>query len=117
MTIIDTGELLEYLEGDVALLQDAYEIFCDENQVALSDLQAAIAADDVEAIHQNAHRIKGMLSNFQAHSACDTAQHIELIAASADAPPLVEKLANQIETVHTEIKQIIQSAQSNPDRN
>ena len=112
MPIVDTEQLLDYLEGDLELLQDAFDVFCEVSQVTQTELQSAVDAADVEAVHKLAHKIRGMLSNFHAQEACDTAQEVELITDPgqlAGAQPLIDKLRGQIETVRSEITQILRS--------
>ena len=117
MPIVDTEELMDYLEVDLELLQDAFDIFCEVSQNDQTELQAAVDAGDVEAVHKAAHKIKGMLSNFQAPSACETAQKIELMTDPGmltGVQPLLDKLRGQIETVRSEIIQILQSGAPEP---
>ena len=45
MKIIDQKELMDHLEDDWELLQDAFELYCDENQKMQSDLRQAIEAE------------------------------------------------------------------------
>jgi HPt (histidine-containing phosphotransfer) domain-containing protein len=118
MPIVDTEQLLEYLEGDLELLRDAFDVFCEVSQVVQVDLQSAVSAGDISAVHKLAHKIRGMLSNFQAPAACDTAQEVELIVDPDQlkrAQPLIDKLRRQIESVRTEVNQILQTGASGKD--
>ncbi len=110
MPIVDTEQLLDYVEGDLELLQEAFDVFCEVSRSVQIELQAAVDAVDVATVHKLAHKIRGMLSNFHAHEACETAQEVELIDnpdTLAGAQPLVDKLRGQIETVRREIVQIL----------
>lgn len=118
MQIIDIDELMDYLEGDLKLLQGAYEIFCEICQGVQTELQSAVSARDVERVHRAAHKIKGMLSNFQAHAACETAQEIELISDPeelAETQPLLDKLSSQIDAVQSEVSLILQNGAAGPE--
>lgn len=115
MPIVDTKQLIDYVEGDLELLQQAFNVFCDVSQVVQPELQSAVEAGDVKAVNKLAHKIRGMLSNFHAPAACHTAREVELIsdpAQLATAQSLVDKLRGQIDTVRSEVAQILNSSDS-----
>ncbi len=112
MPIVDAQQLMENLDGDLELLRDAFEIFCEESRSLQSELRAAAQSNNVQELNQTAHRLNGMLSNFFADEACQTAIQLEEIQGSdvgATAAPLIEQLSGQIETVQSEIQQIMAS--------
>jgi HPt (histidine-containing phosphotransfer) domain-containing protein len=112
MAIINQHDLIEHLEGDLELLRDVFELFTDEKQEMQTELEAAIDAEDVATVCEVAHSMKGMLSNFLAESACQTAARIQELAAERTlegVPELSQHLNDQMEAVELELKQILNS--------
>ena len=113
MNIINQKDLIEHIEGDLELLRDAFELFTDEKTTMKAELQAAIDSNDVDAARSAAHSIKGMLSNFLAESACETAGQIQEIASGQTLegiPQLSQQLSEQMNQDETELSQMLDSA-------
>lgn len=110
MPIIDRVQLMEHVDGDLEFLQETYEIFCEDSQTMLDELRAACDAGKLESVHSLAHTMRGMLSNFMAESACETAgqlQAIDNLDALSTSSSLLDKLSDQIKTMHSEIQEIL----------
>ena len=110
MNIIDRQKLLEHIDGDMELLQDAFEILLEERPVMLKCLRSAFESGDVEAVQLQAHRFKGMLANFMADVACETVVKIEQLdsaAAIADAFPLLDQLSSQLEELEVDRADVV----------
>ena len=115
MSIIDSELLIEHVDGDMEFLQETFEIFCQESKTKQAELRAALNAADLEAVQSIAHSLKGMLSNFLAEPAFETAGQIESISDPhrlASAAALLDKLSSQIELTAVEIQQTIESGRS-----
>jgi hypothetical protein len=113
MKIIDREKLLDHVDGDMDLLKDTFEILLVERPEMLKKLRTVFESGDVEAVQLQAHRCKGMLSNFMAEVACATALKIERLdspAAIADSFPLLDQLARQMEEIEIELDQLIQKS-------
>jgi len=103
---------MEHLEGDLEMLEAAYEIFCEESELSQAKLRAAFDAGDLDSVRANAHTLKGMLSNFMADLACQTTIQLETIEdvdALADSRSLLNILREQINEMLLEIKQILET--------
>ena len=112
MSIVDRERLLDYLEGDLEFLDDSFEIFCQDSESLLGELRQAFADRDLGSVHKHAHTFKGMLSNFHADSACQTVKQIEEIEIhELPTTTILEQLAKQIETIKSEIHQILQTGE------
>lgn len=110
MAIIDQAQLMEYVEGDLEMLEIAYEAFCEECPKTQAQLRAAFASGDLESVHSLAHSMRGMAANFMADSACQTTTKIEAIkdpAQLAASQILVDTLGLQVEQMLVELKQIL----------
>ena len=111
-TIIDRNRLMEHLEGDLELLEDAFDLFREESQSSKDRLRAAFESRDIESVHRIAHSIKGMLANFLAESACETTERIQSIAdpqVLADSYELLDTLAEQMDRTLDELREILAS--------
>ncbi|MGI9517044.1 MAG: Hpt domain-containing protein [Pirellulaceae bacterium] len=115
MPIIDTRQLLEQIEGDDDLLQETSTMLCEEAEQAISRLQQALASSDLAQLKSEAHSVKGMLSNFFADAACETAYKLECLQDSSDFSAvnvLLEQLQQQMATMQGELQQLIASRAS-----
>ncbi len=110
MAIINQHDLIEHVEGDLELLRDVFELFTDEKSEMQAEMEAAIKAEDAEAVRKVAHSMKGMLANFLAESACQTAAKIQELAAKQtleEIPKLSQSLAAQMDAVELELQQML----------
>lgn len=69
-------ELIDLMGPD--LFADAFATFTADLDNSLAAMSAASAAQDAEAVRRQAHRIKGLLSQFGATGAAAIAQHVEV---------------------------------------
>ncbi|MCA9659000.1 MAG: response regulator, partial [Myxococcales bacterium] len=75
--IVDHDAVLERLGGDRQLLRRIVDLFCESAPTLLRELEAAIARGDARRVKHDAHRLAGMLSNFNAAAAQGLARQIE----------------------------------------
>jgi len=109
MPIIDRAQLMDHLDGDLEFLQDAHELFNEESRTMLDDLRAAIAASDLAAVQSLTHTLRGMLANFMAEPACETADQLRAAGIGDASNALLDKLNNQMDSMSSEIKEILLS--------
>ena len=109
MALIDTTELMEQFDGDFDLLRMTFELFGEQQEPLKSKLRDALDSGDTTVMHSAAHEIRGMLSNFLAYDACETAGKIEQLenAEHEEAKSLVEQLCDQVSMVGSEIEQFL----------
>jgi CheY-like chemotaxis protein len=73
----DFGPALARLEGDVELLREQMRFFIQDAPGLLTEIGAAVARHDGEALQLAAHRLRGLLSSFDAGDAVAAAQDLE----------------------------------------
>ena len=88
--VLDTAGALERVDGDRELLAEIIELFQQDIDSLVQELEAAVAAKDPEAIMRTAHRLKGSVATFAAKPATAAALHLETMGregnvADADA--------------------------------
>jgi len=95
---------LARLGGDETLLRELIRMFRQDAWELLDKIRAGITLDDAEAVARNAHNLRGLAANFDATSVMRTTRAIERMAGErhlADAAPLVNELAKDLEVVVT----------------
>ena len=114
MSIIDPRQLLEHIEGDLELLQEAFVMFQEESDTMLGELRNAVNNQNADAVRSVCHSIKGMLSNFLAVAPCDTLEQIRDTETGNDqeAHQLVGELESQIQEMFGEIQTILDSGEA-----
>ncbi len=80
----DFGPALARLEGDVELLREQMRFFLQDAPGLSADLGGAIARLDGKALQLAAHRLKGLVGNFDAQEAIQSAQRLEAMGQSED---------------------------------
>ena len=82
-------------------------IFAESSAIQLSEMKAALADGDVDALGRAAHSLKGSVSNFHAQVAVEAAATLEQMARSGDlarADSVFAVLNNQIEQLRKELE-------------
>ncbi|MCX7096590.1 MAG: response regulator, partial [Methylococcales bacterium] len=89
----DEAATLAHLEGDRELMAELIGLFLQEGPMQLEALAKSLAADDLAALANTAHAIKGTTAHFYATEAKTAASELELAARSggpADFAALTE---------------------------
>jgi HPt (histidine-containing phosphotransfer) domain-containing protein len=76
----------------------------------LNTLRDTLKSSDVNTLTRTAHSLKGMLRNFQAEAAADTAYTLEKMGREGtlvDADQIVDNLAEQLDQVARKLKQLV----------
>ena len=97
--MFDRKKALVVVQGDESLLEELIDLFKEESQKFLADVQEAVRAGEGEWLHRAAHKIKGSLANLGATAACETALKLESMGANNDleqAQTIYEKLAEEV---------------------
>ncbi|MEO0480010.1 MAG: Hpt domain-containing protein [Planctomycetota bacterium] len=92
---IDMGvieELLEMDDGDSGLLTDLIEMFLDDGMQRLEDIQRELAAGDLDAVMQAAHRLKGSAGNLGLTPLAHLADELQIAGRGGDEPKSRELL-------------------------
>jgi HPt (histidine-containing phosphotransfer) domain-containing protein len=76
----------------------------------LNTLRDSLKSTDAKTFKRAAHSLKGMLRNFQAESAAETAFELEQIGEQGKldgADQIVENLADQLDDVGQKLKKLV----------
>ncbi|HIP46895.1 MAG TPA: Hpt domain-containing protein [Campylobacterales bacterium] len=75
--MIDIRALAEALEFDIEDVKILLELFVENAQVSLANIEDAIETNDIQAIQNEAHAIKGSASNLMLADIQDMARDME----------------------------------------
>jgi PAS domain S-box-containing protein len=96
----DYNAALARVGGDVQLLRDIAEIFCNDGPTMLADIERQIARRNAAGLERAAHALKGSVANFGARGAFESARALEMMGREgnlAGAPETFDALERQIE--------------------
>jgi HPt (histidine-containing phosphotransfer) domain-containing protein len=77
-TLVDYDASLQRLGGDKELFDEFVQILLTDSPKLVSDLATAVESGDCRAVHQAAHALKGLMSNFGAKPCCALALEFEI---------------------------------------
>jgi PAS domain S-box-containing protein len=95
--VFDQEALLTRIEGDAELLSELITLFLEDAPHHLESLREAIAGQDLKALEQAAHTLKGAASNMCAQKVFEAAQRLEFLARTGDLCRAVDVLT-ELET-------------------
>jgi HPt (histidine-containing phosphotransfer) domain-containing protein len=101
---VDFVEVMERLGGDEELLRELVELYADDEDRLLGEMDAALAAGDATALRKAAHTLKGAVSNFCARRAHAASQALEFCGRDGrleDAPALLDALRSELAQVRS----------------
>ena len=110
--LFDETELLARVDNDVAFLAETVEMLQTDGRALLADVNRAIAAGDAAGVGRAAHALKGMVSNFCAPAAQESALQVERLGKSADlaaARAAASTLGANLEALIAELNSFLQS--------
>ncbi len=77
--VIDETEMIDMIGDDPELKVELFRSYAEEAPEMLADIEAALTAEDSEALRQAAHKIKGTLIYIAAKRAADLALQMEML--------------------------------------
>jgi CheY-like chemotaxis protein len=107
---VDRQSLLKAFDHDWSLFKELVDIFTADTPQMITELRKSADEQDAETLSRTAHSLKGMLRNFKAESAADTALELEKMGKADDlqnVEPLIEKLEAQIAAVDQSLKDLV----------
>jgi len=107
---LNADGLIRSFENDQELFQELVEIFLNDSPQMLNTLRDSLKSTDAKTFKRTAHSLKGMLRNFQAESAAETAFELEQIGEQGkldDADDIVDSLAGQLDDVSQKLKEVV----------
>jgi PAS domain S-box-containing protein len=106
----DRQSLLKAFDHDWNLFSELVDIFSNDYPQMLVTLREALSAEDARTLSRTAHSLKGMLRNFQAEPAADTALELEQKAKEnqlQDLGQLIDKLEKQAAEVDQQLRNMV----------
>jgi HPt (histidine-containing phosphotransfer) domain-containing protein len=107
---LELDGLVKSFENDHDLFEELVDIFINDYPQMLNTLRDTLKSSDVNTLTRTAHSLKGMLRNFQAEAAADTAYTLEKMGREGtlvDADQIVDNLAEQLDQVARKLKQLV----------
>jgi len=111
--VVDLSATLERLEGNVDLVRDLIGLFLDDRDKLVQAIEGAIERESGDDLCRTAHRLKGLVANFDAEGATRTTFRLESMARVGDltdARPTLECLKEQL----AEVTRALESYLSRP---
>jgi two-component system sensor histidine kinase/response regulator len=107
---LNADGLIRSFGNDQDLFQELVEIFLNDSPQMLNTLRESLKSADAKTFKRTAHSLKGMLRNFQAESAAETAFELEQIGDQGkldEADQIVDSLAAQLDDVSRKLKEVV----------
>jgi HPt (histidine-containing phosphotransfer) domain-containing protein len=106
----DFGPALARLEGDVELLKEQMQFAIDDAPRLVECVRSAVSGGDHDALRLAAHRLKGLVSNFDATEASECAAALERMGRQGDlqeAEPLCQQLQQDVHVFVQELARYV----------
>ncbi|QGJ71462.1 Hypothetical protein PBC10988_31670 [Planctomycetales bacterium 10988] len=81
---LELNTVLARLDGDFELLEELAQLFLNDSPQLMEQIEDAITVQDGQELTVRAHRLKGVVSNFEAHAAREAAEKLEEIGHRMD---------------------------------
>jgi len=108
INLLDRSEALSRVDGDGELLCSLVDIFFKEAGPMMVTIREAVTSHDPHKLEKSAHRLKGSVSVFAAHSVSQTAFDLEKMGRASDLSQVANTLARleqQMTALQLELKQ------------
>ncbi len=92
--VIGVEQALDRVGNDLELLKDMANFFLEDAVSLLIGIEEAAATGDAETVALNAHTLKGLSANFDAHSAVQAANEIEKLGREVDFIGIQRRLSD-----------------------
>ena len=111
--VFDLTEALDRVDGDKVLLSEMAELFLESYPGYLSRIKEALIHEDLSALTQAAHALKGSVSNFTTREPFEAARALEQLGRHGDinlASQVVIKLEHALSRLTPELENLRQEA-------
>ena len=108
--IFDDRELLDRVDNDWDLLAETVAMLATDGRALIQEIRQSLAKQDAPAVGRAAHTLKGMISNFCAASAQESALAVEKIGKSGDLTNAAEPIqiaGEELESLITALNEFI----------
>jgi len=102
--------LIKSFKDDHSLFKELVDIFVNDYPQMLTSLRESLKTADAKTFSRTAHSLKGMLRNFEAEVAADTAFDLEKKGKQGEldgTDQIVDRLAGQLEEVTQNLEQLV----------
>jgi PAS domain S-box-containing protein len=102
--------LIKSFKDDHSLFKELVEIFVNDYPQMLTSLRKSLKATDAKTFTRTAHSLKGMLRNFEAEAAADTAFDLEKKGKQGGldgTDQIIDSLAGQLDEVARNLQQLV----------
>jgi len=106
----DESELLDRVGNDITFLGETVQMLADDGVALMEEVRRAVAVGDSLALARSAHALKGMISNFCAPDAQQSAFELERMGRGGDlaaAPAAVEQLQGRLRALTAELIEFV----------
>lgn len=107
--VFDLTEALDRVDGDKVLLSEMAELFLESYPGYLSRIKEALMQNDLSALTQAAHALKGSVGNFTTREPFEAARALEQLSRHGDitqASQVVVKLENALSRLTPELENL-----------
>lgn len=110
--VIDLGELRDFFENDLEIIRSLTEIFVDQSDALLPELRSACEKEEVDRVHELAHKLSGSAANMRAAALHSVARDLEQSCRKAGhAEALLEGFA-RIERAYVSAREALQAIEA-----
>jgi CheY-like chemotaxis protein/HPt (histidine-containing phosphotransfer) domain-containing protein len=102
--------LINSFQDDHSLFKELVEIFVNDYPQMLTSLRESLKTTDAKTFSRTAHSLKGMLRNFEAEIAADTAIDLEKKVQQGEldgTDQIIDRLAAQLDEVAQNLEQLV----------
>jgi CheY-like chemotaxis protein len=102
--------LINSFQDDHSLFKELVEIFVNDYPQMLTSLRESLKTTDAKTFSRTAHSLKGMLRNFEAEVAADTAFDLEKKGKQGEldgTDQIIDNLAGQVDEVAQNLQQLV----------
>lgn len=113
--VFDLTEALDRVDGDKVLLSEMAELFLESYPAYMSRIKEALMQNDLSALSQAAHALKGSVGNFTTREPFEAARTLEQLSRHGDitlAPQVVVKLEHALSRLTPELENLRMEAGS-----
>ena len=91
--VLDKVELMERIDNDFEFLAETLEVYKNDYPELISQMRKALSQQDLTGLGAGAHTLKGLVSNFAAHTAIASAAKVEAMANPGELSEAEQALA------------------------
>ncbi|MDD2337896.1 MAG: response regulator [Geobacteraceae bacterium] len=108
--VFDREQALASVEGDLGLLKEVVNIFLEEYPNTMKEIRDAIDGADSHRLNRAAHSLKGLVGNFGASAAFETALSLEMLGKENDMSGALAAYSSLIEEMERLRKALMEEA-------